>query len=331
MGLLSGVRKEDEAYLVNLLDAAQVEIQRGAMLLAPHERNLNDLASSLPRRKADYGLDDYVIGRDRLAEELGGRANECFAGALVMPEARHVQPASMVQRLAEYAASIGVVVCEGAQVTGQNKAADGNRVQTTRGDLLANKLLVSSGGYVDRRWPGLWSQALAVPSIAAATETLDEQLIDELMPGRKLAVINRFRGYNFRTSPDGRRILLAGPVAEKPRSVEQNLQRLQRYVVRLFPELADVKFTHCWTGISGVTRDRTVHIGRDGDTWFVTGASGLVNAAVAGRNAASALLGNSDEAKEFAVWPMRSAEGIWWSVIRNSANWLDALGRSRPR
>ena len=331
MGLLSGVKKESEEYLVELLDAADVETQRGAMLLAPNERNLQDLEESLPRRKAEYGLDDYVIGRDRLAEELAGLVDEHFAGALIMPDARHVQPATMIQELAGYAMSIGVAVCEEAQVLDWQAEAGGIRVETGRGSLQTNNLLIAGGGYVGRRWDSLWRKTLAVPSIAAATEELDEQFVKDLVPGRKLTVVNRFRGYNLRLSPDGRRILIAGPVADMPRTTEQNLRRLTRYFVGLFPALTDVSFSHCWTGISGITRNRGVHIGTIGDAWFVTGASGLANAAVAGRDAAAQLLGCGEATANSAVWPLRSAEWFWLSVIRNSAKWLDGLGRSRPR
>ena len=331
MGLLSGVRHDIETYLVELLKTAQVETQRGAILLAPHKRNLDDLEQSLPRRKAEYGLDDYVIGRERLAEEFGGLVDKHFAGALVMPDAQHVQPAEMMQQLAKFATSIGVTVCENAAVRDWSPEDGRIRVDTVRGDLTAGKLLLAGGGYVDRCCKTLWRQTLAVPSVAAASEELDNEVIADLLPGRKLAVINRFRGYNLRLSTDGRRILLAGPVADRPRSVEQDLRRLKSYFVGLLPALADVNFTHCWTGMSGVTRDRVTHIGRNDGAWFVTGSSGLANSAVAGRDAAEKMLAGGESAQAFPEWAVRPAERIWWGVIRYSAKLLDATGRSRLR
>ncbi len=320
MGLVSGVPKENERYLLDLIAAsgADCDLQQGALLLAPTARNFKDLEASLPSRLERYGLEDRMLPASEIAAEVGEKAASKFVGALLMPGAQHLHPGKLVVALAAYAQRLGVQVCENVSVDRSVSGFD--------------KVVFATGGYTDGLPPDLMRRTLPVPSIAAASEPLDDAQPGELLPGGKLVVVNRFRGYNWRLSPDGRRVLIAGPVATTPRSASNNLARLRRDLARWLPSLDQVQFSHCWTGYAGATRDRGVHIGRDGYCWYVLGSSGLANSAVAGRDAARCIL--ADEAPEhrtFAAWPLRKSERGWWATIRGSAKLLDLLRRSRPR
>jgi glycine/D-amino acid oxidase-like deaminating enzyme len=334
MGLLSGVAKESEACFLQLLDDAKADcdIEKGALLLASTARNLRDLAASIPRRKQEYGLDDYVVTRDQLREHIGGAADREFAGALVMPNAIHLHPGKMVLALAKYAQSLGVQVCENSRVLNWEVDAKGLTVDCDGHALQAMQLLLTTGGYTGQLSRPLWKRTLSIPSTAAVSDELPAAMIDELFPTRSLAIINRFRGLNCRPTPDGRRIVLAGPVADAPQTTAGDLKNLKAHFKRLFPTLEGIEFTHCWTGYAGVARDRRTHIGKQDGAWYSIGASGLVYSAEAGRRAAGQIVSDMDGSDEgFTVWPLRGHRKLLWKGIEMTARTLDAVRCSRQR
>ena len=334
MGLLSGVAKETEARLLQLLDDAKADcdINTGALLLAPTVRNLRDLAASIPRRKLEYGLDDYVVTGDQLHEHLGGAADHEFAGALVMPNATHLHPGKMILALAKYAQSLGVRVCENARVLSWEVDSMGLTVDCDGLALRTKQLLLTTGGYTEQLSRPLWKRTLSIPSTAAVTDELPAAMIDELFPTRTLAVINRFRGLICRPTPDGRRIVLAGPVADAPQTTAGDLTNLRTYFQRLFPMLEGIEFTHCWTGYAGAARDRRTHIGKQDGAWYSIGANGLVYSAEAGRLAAGQIVNDQDGSDgEFPAWPLRGHRKLLWKSIELTARTLDAMRRSRQR
>jgi len=334
MGLLSGVNQESEDRFLQLLNdsKADCDLDSGAMLLAPTKRNLRDLAASIPRRKQEYGLDDYIVAGKDLRTLIGGRANKIFEGALVMPAAKHLHPDKMVVALASYARLLGVRVCENTELKTWRTVANGLMIQCGDETVSAKELLLTMGGYGGNLSKPLWKRTLAIPSIAAVTEELTPAIIEELLPSAFLTVINRFRGYNFRLSPDGRRIILAGPVATAPRTMVDDLFALRSYFERLFPLLAYVEFTHCWTGYAGAARDRRVHMGKHDGAWYSIGASGLVYSAEAGRKTAIQIAtGEEVSDSDFPVWPLRGSQKLLWSGIATTARVLDGLRFSRQR
>lgn len=334
MGLLSGVARESEAHLLQLLADAKAEcdLQCGALLLAPTAKNLRDLATSIPRRKQQYGLDDYIVTRGQLHEHVGGRAGEEFVGALVMPDARYLHPGKMIVALANYAQSLGVRVCENSEVSEWRQNTNGLTVTCGDRELAAAELLLTTGGYGGTLSRTLWKRTLSIPSTAAVSEELPVAAIEAVFPTGNLVMINRYRGYNCRPSPDGKRIILAGPVAVAPRTTADDLLNVRGYFDKLFPSLAGIDFTHCWTGYAGATRDRYVHIGKQDGAWYSLGASGLVYSAAAGRQAADHIVNGRKVIDEnFPSWPLREHRKLLWTGIALTAQALDGMRCSRQR
>jgi glycine/D-amino acid oxidase-like deaminating enzyme len=324
-------------YLLRLIEESgtDCDLQEGVVLLAPTKSNFRRLADTVESRNALYGTSDYAIAADELGSEAGGNVSDVFAGALVLGNAHHVQPAKMITGLATLATKLGATICERTEVVGLQKGRDGTRVQTNGGDVLAQNVLLTTGGYTKDFAGFLWKRTLGVPSIAAASEELPRHGVAELCPSGRVLLVNRVRGLICRPSPDGRRLILAGPLAQPPRSADADVQALKDYFKRLFPDVASMEFTHCWTGMIAATRDGQGHAGAHYGTWYAVGASGLVSCADAGRRMAQNIL-HADAAaaagdKHFARWPLRNSEQLLWRAIALSAGMRDLVGKSRLR
>jgi glycine/D-amino acid oxidase-like deaminating enzyme len=326
-----------QRYLLRLIEesGADCDLRQGIVLLAPTKSNLRMLADSVEIRNALYETCDYAVSAADLEAEAGGNVSDMFAGGLVLSSAHHVQPAKMITGLAALATRLGATICERTEVVGLQARKDGTRVQTNGGDVLAQNVLLTTGGYTKDFAGYLWKRTLGLPSIVAASEELPPQGVDEMFPSGRVLLVNRIRGYSCRPSPDGRRLIIAGPVAQTPRSADADVQALKDYFKRLFPEVASMEFTHCWTGMIAATRDAQGHSGVHNDTWYSVGSSGLVSCSDAGRRMAQNILHADGTAaagdKKFRRWPLRSSEHLWWRGIALSAGLLDLVGRSRLR
>lgn len=326
-----------QRYLLRLIEesGAECDLQEGVVLLAPTRSNYRKLANTVDARNALYGTNDYAVAATDLEAEAGGNVSNLFAGGLVLANTHHVQPAKMISGLADLARRLGATICERTEVVKIQACKDGTRVQTNGGDVLAQNVLLTTGGYTKNFSRFLWQRTLGVPSIVAVSEELPPQGVDEMFPTARVLLVNRIRSYSCRPSPDGRRLILAGPLAQTPRSVDADVQALKDYFKCLFPEVATMEFTYCWAGMIAATRDAQGHSGAHNGTWYSVGASGLVSCADAGRRMALNILHADRVAaasdRKFSRWPLRSSEHLLWRGIALYAGLLDMLGKSRLR
>lgn len=326
-----------QRFLLRLIDesGADCDLDKGVVLLAPDEANLKELADTVDARNDYYDSGDFMLSADALDSEAGGRVAERFAGALVMRDAHHVHPAKMMEGLASLARRLGVNVCERTEVVSLKSVQDGFRIATNGGDMAASNVLLATGGYSGGAHAWLQRRTLGLPSIAAATEKLPEDEVRDVCRSGRVLLVNRHRSYCCRPSPDGRRLILGGPVGQVPATPGKNAEALHRYFLELFPDLLGIEFTHCWTGMIAATRDAKGHMGRQDGAWYAVGHSGLVSCADAGRRVAQNILHEDEYAAAadgyFPVWPLRDSETLLWHGIGAANGLRDVMGRSRLR
>lgn len=323
-----------QRFLLRLIEESGVdcELRQGAVLLAPTARNLGELADTIEARNALYESSDFIVGRDELGEEAGGRVAELFTGALVMSDAHFVQPARMIVGLAALARSLGVVICERTEVVDVQAARGGFRVTTNGGDIAAENVFMATGGYTGDAVPYLRARTLGLPSIGMTSEEIPEDEVRDICRSGRVLMVNRFRTHTCLPTGDGRRIVLGGPVGQVPGTPAENVRRLHHYFTRLFPDLRGIEFTHSWVGMVAATRDGAGHAGMHKGIRYAAGASGLVSCADAGRRMAQSILhDDAAEDRQFPRWPMRDSERLWWHAAALADSLRDLAGKSRLR
>ena len=83
-------------------------------------------------------------------------------------------------------------------------------------------------------------------------------------------------------------------------------------MLRVFPQLEDVKITHSWGGYVDITLNRAPDFGRlEPEVWYLQGFSGhgIVLAGIAGQVLAEAIAGSSERFDVFARIPHREFPG----------------------
>jgi glycine/D-amino acid oxidase-like deaminating enzyme len=263
---------------------------------ANHVRDYDkmDHETDLLNRHLDLGA--YMVAQSDQRTELG---TDLYKGGRVRPDIGGVQPAELHQGIYERALSAGVTVIDQTAVTSISRDTDGFTLSTARGSVKAGQCIVATNGYTDEVTDWLRRRIIPIPSQIIATDTLDPDLLDRLMPKRRMVGDTRNLYNYYRPSPDGTRIIFGGRRGADTDNDMQKCMHLYNNLVEIFPELEGVRLTHTWWGYTGYTFDFIPHLRVHDGIHYATGfcGSGVVWAPWLGRKAAYMILGNKQDAQ----------------------------------
>lgn len=223
-------------------------------------------------KEMDY--ETTLVPRGSIHSEIG---SDYYHGALVDPLAAGAHVGKLVAGLARAARKAGVVIQENTEVTRLDRRSQYQHdVVTTGGRVRAEQVLLATSGYTGALVPWLQRRVVPIGSFIIVTEPLSLDVVDELMPTRRMASDTKHLLYYFRITPDNR--LLFGGRARfaisNPDSDVKSGQILQRAMESVFPRLKGIKIAYCWGGIVDMTRDQMVHAGERDGVFYSLGYSG---------------------------------------------------------
>jgi glycine/D-amino acid oxidase-like deaminating enzyme len=219
------------------------------------------------------GGDSQLVPKAELRREIG---TDVFHGGLVESKSAGLHVGKYIRGLGEAAERAGVTIHEQAPVQKLTKVGSGHELETPRGRIHADQVLLATGAYTRR--PFYWHQVRIAPvgSFIIATEPLDKSVCDDLLPTRRMASDSKNLLNYFRITPDNR--LLFGGRARfamsNPQSDEKSGKLLRDAMVHVFPQLADTGIDYCWGGQVDMTLDRMVKAGQHDGVYYSMGYAG---------------------------------------------------------
>jgi len=206
--------------------------------------------------------------RDRVRAEVD---SPLFLGAWWEPRCGLLNPAKHVRELKRIAAAAGVEIYETTPAAEISRDGTGVRLRTPHGTVKAKKVVLATNAY-SHLIPELRSKQTPVFTHMVVTEPLDER--------RRAAIGWRNRQgledarnlvHYFRLTADGRlamggsdvTLAYGGDMGHD--SNDKTFADLERDVVRLFPALSGVRFTHRWGGPVSVPIQLAPALGHVGD------------------------------------------------------------------
>jgi glycine/D-amino acid oxidase-like deaminating enzyme len=219
------------------------------------------------------GGDSQLVPKAELRREIG---TDVFHGGMVESKSAGLHVGKYIRGLGEAAERAGVTIHEQAPVQSLTRVGFGHELQTPRGRIQADQVLLATGAYTRR--PFRWHQVRIAPvgSFIIATEPLDASVCDDLLPKRRMASDSKNLLNYFRITPDNR--LLFGGRARfamsNPQSDEKSGRLLRDAMVRTFPQLADARIDYCWGGQVDMTLDRMVKAGQHDGVYYAMGYAG---------------------------------------------------------
>jgi glycine/D-amino acid oxidase-like deaminating enzyme len=213
----------------------------------------------------------YMIPRERQREEM---ASDYYYGGMVVERSANLHPALYYKGLLDACRVRGVPVCARASVTRITERNGGWLVQTVRGGVLADEVVIATNGYTGDITPALKRCVVPLASHIIATEALPQDLAASLIPKRRTLSDTRRVLCYYRMSPDGRRMVFGGRARFTPVTAQQSAPILHRFMTDRFPQLRGTKITHAWTGNVAFTLDALPHMGRQDGMHYLLGCNG---------------------------------------------------------
>lgn len=237
----------------------------------PHHLEHLERTAELIRREVDPDIE--IIGREQIRNEV---ESDSFHGGLLQKHGGQMHMGRFAVGLANAAVRRGARLYERAAVTSIAKESGGYRVESSRGTLRAQQVLIATGP--SRHGPFAWYRRRLAPvgSFIVVTEPLPPVQLMQLLPHRRSYTTSRLMHNYFRVTPDSR-LLFGGrarfTASEQPSDARSG-RILQRNLAQLFPALASVRIDYCWGGLVDITADRLPRAGQHEGVWFSMGYSG---------------------------------------------------------
>lgn len=264
---------------------------RGRLIAACSQTHYDALASETELRKARVNLDADLVSRGELSQHIG--SDRFYGGALMHREASlhgglfHLGLLNRVQ-------TEGVTVSAHTDVLNIEAEKHDFDVTTSRGHVRARDVIVATNGYTGRLTRALQRRVVPVNSFGIATEPLEPARLDRLLPGRQACVDTLNLAHGFRIAPGANRLIFGTRPPTGRQDLTSAAAHLRREMLSVFPDLADVRITHGWTGFTAFPFELMPHIGKRDGVHYAMGycGYGVSLAPYFGRKLAFRILGD---------------------------------------
>ncbi len=261
------------AYLENVIAEERIACDYGrcgTVTLAAKPSHLRPLAESARFSREAFGYETHVLGPAELRGEI---ASPRYHGGLLDPGAGALHPGRYVRGLAAAAERAGAALVDDTDVRAVRRDGNVLLVETSRGPLRADEVLVATNGYTGSAFPELCRRVVPVGSYIIATTPLEEGLAARLLPRGRVFSDTKNLLYYFRLSPD-RRMVFGGRAAFTPMPVARAADLLARAMVEVFPELRGTEIACAWGGQVAFALDQMPHAGRLSGLHYALGYAG---------------------------------------------------------
>ncbi len=208
------------------------------------------------------------------SEQHGEVGTDIYHGGISTDDVSGLHPALYHSGLLDRVLEAGVTVHGECGVRGFRHDGNSVEVETLRGKVRAGDLVIATNGYTDERLPWLRRRLVAVASQIIATEPLPADLLDRLMPKKRMLVDSRNVFPYYRPSPDYTRIIFGGRVGALSNDATVKAAALRRDLVSIFPELSETALTHVWWGNVAFPFDKRPKLAHVDGVHYATGFCG---------------------------------------------------------
>lgn len=260
-----------------------------------------------------------------------------YAGGMIDRLGGHIHPLNLVLGEAGAVETLGGRIFEGSRVTAVEEAArhgtadKRTRVVTAGGAVSAAYVLVCGNAYLAPLMPEIHGRMMPVSSQVMATEPLDADLIESLLPANYCVEdANYILDYYRRTADN--RLLYGGGIGYGGQDPKDLTGVIRPNMLKTFPALKDVRIDYAWSGNFALTLTRIPHIGRLSENiYFSHGDSGhgVTTTHLLGKILGEAVAGHAERYDVWASLPNLpfpggktfrvplTVLGAWWYGLRD--------------
>jgi glycine/D-amino acid oxidase-like deaminating enzyme len=205
-----------------------------------------------------YAHETRLVGPEQIRQQVVNSG--VYAGGLVDMGSGHLHPLNLVLGEALLAQSLGVQIFEQSPVL---ELIHGSTVQVrcAGGTVRAGNLVLACNAHLDELEPKLSGKVLPAGSYIIATEPLAPDVAAQLIP-QNLALCDQKVGLDYYRLSADRRLLFGGACHYSGRDPADIEAYMRPHMLKVFPQLANVRIDYQWGGKIGITANRFPQVGR---------------------------------------------------------------------
>jgi len=279
----------------------------GHLLMANKPKHYDALKKEIEFMGKEFNHRLHLLSKDEQHAEIG---SDIYYGALVDECSGGLNPAQYVSGLAAAAEKAGATLHARARVKRLERRADRFFLETKRGSLSAESVLVATSGYTGNVTRKLQKKVIPIGSFIIATERLPDELTKQLIPnGRMIFDSMHYLNY-FRLWED--RMIFGGRAAffpETSKTIQRSAEILRKEMIDVYPQLKDVKIEYVWGGTLDFAFDMMTHAGEIDGIYYSLGYAGhgVAMATYLGMTVAEAMMQGNIKEHPFNLFPFPPA------------------------
>ena len=209
-------------------------------------------------QESGYAHETRLVGPEQIRQEVVN--STVYAGGLVDMGSGHLHPLNLILGEAQLAASLGVRIFEQSPVL-ELIHGDTVQVRCAGGTVRAGRLVLACNAHLDELEPKLSGKVLPAGSYIIATEPLTAAAASALIP-KNLALCDQKVGLDYYRLSADRRLLFGGACHYSGRDPADIAAYMRPQMLKVFPQLADVRIDYQWGGKIGISANRFPQVGR---------------------------------------------------------------------
>ncbi len=269
------------------------ELKQGNLHAASKAKEVGGLREEVDHLRSVYDYQDIsFVDRDELAQLTSGKG---FHGATLDMGARHLHPLNYALGLARAAQELGAQVFEGSRVLSYTEG-DHVRIKTGQGEVKARFMILACNGYLEKLEPRAAGRIMPINNYMLATEPLPDELARRLIRDNTSMSDSLFVINYWKLSADNR-LLFGGGETYTRRFPADIKNFVRKYMLHIYPELADTRIDYGWGGTLAITMNRMPDFGRlSPNVFYAHGYSGhgVPIATLAGKLLAEVISGTAE-------------------------------------
>ncbi|MDX1433164.1 MAG: FAD-binding oxidoreductase [Gammaproteobacteria bacterium] len=271
----------------------------GNLLAATRRRFLPGLEREVEHLARHYDYHELrMLDEDEVRAAV---ASEQYCGGRLDMGGGHLHPLNFLLGMADAARAAGVRIHETSRVE-SIRWDEPARVETSSGHVTARNVVLCGNAYLGGVEPRIGARVMPIANHVIATEPLGEAKARELIRDDWCVCATKHVVDYYRMSAD-HRLLFGGGETYSYDELPDIKGYVRRYMLQVFPRLADVRIDFGWSGVLCITLSRLPHFGRLGaNGYFAQGFSGMGVALtqIAGKLLAEAVAGSNERFDVFA-------------------------------
>jgi len=301
----------------------------GHLLTANKPKHFDALKQEVDFMAKEFDHPVKLVPPAELKDEIG---SDLYHGGLVDEISGGLNPGQYVSGLTRATEKAGATLHARAGVTKIERNGPRFLIQTERGSVHAESVLVGTSGYTSRVTKKLQNKIMPIGSFIIATERLPDELVYELSPKNRMIFdyrhyLNYFRLWDNRMIFGGR----AAFYPESSRTLNRSAEILRKEMIKVYPQLKNANIEYVWGGTLDFAFDMMTHVGQLDGIYYSLGYAGhgVAMASHLGKTVAEAMLKDTIKEHPFAQFdfpgaPLGLYNGTPW-FLPLAATWQKFL------